>query len=158
MKLLGVFLLFLCSSSIGVYLAFKSRKKVSDLKELINFLKHVRTRIVYFNAPLNTIYSGYTADSQGFREFLKSLKTAEMYDILNDSPPLSLSKNSMDALKEMSKELGKTFKDKQTAMLDNCINLLEKEYTETNAKAPQTYKLYISLGIYIGILLVILFL
>ena len=81
-----------------------------------------------------------------------------MYSVLTEGAPLTMSKNTLDALKEMSKELGKTFKDKQEAMLDNCIALLEKEYREKKNDFPQTYKLYVSLGIYVGILLVILFL
>lgn len=158
MKLLGAFLLFICSCSTGIYFALRNKKQLSDLKETINFLQYIKTRIVYFNSPLNNIYSGFTTDSHSFSAFLSELQNREMYSVLTEGAPLTMSKNTLDALKEMSKELGKTFKDKQEAMLDNCIALLEKEYREKKNDFPQTYKLYVSLGIYVGILLVILFL
>lgn len=158
MKLIGALLLFICSCSTGGFLALKTKRRLSDLKETINFLKHIKTRIVYFNSPLNNIYSEFTTDSPNFSIFLEELEKREMYDVLKHGTSLNLSKNSLEILAEMSKELGKTFKDKQTAMLDNCIILLEKEYDEKKNTSPQTYKLYVSLGIYVGILLVILFL
>lgn len=158
LKVFGLVTVLLSCIGGGVYSAYKIRLELYDLKETLYFVKYIKNRIEHLNSPLNEIYSTYKSENPRFILFLESLTEQSPKRNGIDSGCLCLSQKARDALKEMDGYLGKTQRKEQLNLLNYTIEILKNEYDILEKKTPEKTKLSVTLYIYAGLMLIILFL
>lgn len=157
MKAVGLCLIFSCCLSLGFYSSYKTKTGLKRLREIIKFLNHIKTKIEFFSSTLEDIYNNYTSDDDTVNLFINDISKFGWSVALNNSKDLYLSEKAKSYLKDYGSFLGKSNKDEQIIHNDYYIRQLEEEYKLLESEAEKKIKLSLSLGIYIGLMLVILF-
>ncbi len=157
MKLFGLILIFLCSSLCGAYSSYKTNMALKQLRGIINFMRYIKNQIEYFNAPIDSIYESFDAESEQFKSFLCNVSMIGWKKTLEGNNELYFPDNVSEILKQFGATLGKSGKDEQLSLCEYYIGLLESEYKKMESDAPQKMKITMALGVSAGIMLVILF-
>ena len=157
MKILGLTFIFLCTTSVGIYMSYKTKTSVKQLYETICFIKHIKNQIEFFNPPLSDIYQSFEPKTKAFEYFLSIISSDSWDKALEKSEKLYFSENTVKMLTEYGKAIGKTNRQEQILNCDYYIQQLENEYKEVSIKAPEKIKLNMSVSIYIALMIVILF-
>ena len=158
LKPLGLIIILLNCIGGGLYSAYKTRTELYDLKETLSFIKHIKNGIEHFNSTLDEIYSTYKTENHRFLIFLENIKSKGMLHSVIDNSTLFLNKKTREILYEMSVYLGKTQRNEQLNLLNYTIEKIKNEYDILEKKAPEKTKLSLTLYIYAGLMLIILFL
>ena len=156
MRYVGLLILFVCPTIFGYILAKNERKRTENLHEILNLVYHIKNKIEHFNSPLNEIYDSFDCGDV-IRVFVNDTKNNGWATSLEDAKHL-FDIDVYNILAQFFEGLGKTNQDAQIKHCEFYKNLLEEKYKISSEKTKSQSKLKITLGIYAGILLVILFL
>jgi len=156
-KTLGLCLIFLSSVSIGFLVSHKTKEGAKNLREIIKFINYIKNQIEFFNASLEEIYSSYKTDNDTFNNFVNDISEHGWNIALSTAYNMCLPQRIIQELKNYSSLLGKSNKDEQLIHNNYYINFFENEYRLLEKSTTEKTKVSISLGIYIGMMLVILF-
>lgn len=118
-------------------------------------MNHSKNQIHYFNTPTNEIFESFTPKDKHFKTFIQSvdLSGKEAHSCTLNPIPQEIE----STVEEYTNKLGKTSKTDQIALIERCEKEIEKYYKELTEQAPNKIKLSLSLGVYCGLMLIILF-
>ena len=157
MKLAGIILASICTVGIGLYKAVYLKKEMELMDNLLDLMKYIKSNIEYYNMPLIDIYKSYIPKKASFGDTVD--------EIANDGWAKTLEKNKYSYLSPQTKKLiadygnalGCTYKEGQLQHNGYYIGEMTKMLDEAKVYTPQRMKVYISLGVYAGLLMIILF-
>lgn len=153
---------------IGTFKARKLKQREYVLRDMITFLKLVENEIKYM---LNILPNAYEIARQKLNTILKIQIGQIVVDMLDtnniDKIEDSIEKNISDieCLEKYDKEiiistlknLGRSDIEGQINIIENTVNILENQIGEANKIKNTNSKLYKTIGIIAGLMLVIIF-
>ncbi len=140
MKLLGLILMFVFSCAMGICFAKTQRNISSNSKNLLNSMIKAR-RILKYSKPDKIKLMNEIGYSDFLNQFKGSLLDLEMYTVT----------------KLYFDEMGSRDFNSEVESLNYTISILENRYIDVEKTCSQNQKLYISLGIIVGLLFLIVF-
>ena len=157
-------LFFMASTYVGIAVSNKYKNRVNDLKEFKSMLNIMNTKIRYTYEPIGEIalaISKVSENSVGniFKEICKQLKTktiSEAWDIAIDNYGNNFSKEDKTIIKSMGKMLGKTDVDGQLCEINQAEEFLKLQIEKAEKEKQKNEKLYKSLGMAIGMAIIII--
>ena len=157
-------LIFMSSTYIGILISNKYKNRVNDLKEFKSALNIMNTKIRYTYEPIGEIamdISGIAKSNVGyiFRELHKQLKIKPIFEAWNiaiDTYGNNFSKEDKNIIKSMGKMLGKTDIDGQLSEISQAEEFLKIQIEGAEKERQKNEKLYKSLGMTIGMAIVII--
>lgn len=156
MKALGLIIIFLCPITIGAYSSHKTKTALIQLRGMIDFMNYIKSRIEYFNTPINDIYTAYENNESSLSELVFNISVSGWTQALESTQKIYLPNDIIEKLDQFGSYLGKSNKNEQLAHCDYYISLLENEYQKLKEEAPQKTKISLALGLSCGLMLVIL--
>lgn len=153
---------------IGTYKARKLKQREYILREMVTFLKLVENEIKYM---MNILPNAYEIARQKLSTELK-IKIGQIVVDMLDSENLtyidgsieknisdieSLDKYDKEVIISTLKNLGRSDVEGQINIIQNTINILENQISEANEIKNTNSKLYKTIGIITGLMLVIIF-
>ena len=156
------------SAYIGTYKSRKLKEREYILREMVTFLKLVENEIKYM---VNILPNAYEVARQKLNTELK-IKIGQIVVDMLDYENLtyvegSIEKNISDieCLEKYDKEviistfknLGRSDVDGQINIIENTVNILESQIIEANEIKNINSKMYKTIGIITGLMLVIIF-
>lgn len=171
LKLIG-FLLILASTTIsGFYFAFRLKERCRQLRELLRILQVLETEIYYGSTPLASAFKQMGKQGEGAvaRLFTRCAHYLEHTDgwttyacwkraIEDVKPRLALKEGDLEWLYHLGKVIGGSDRQdqhKHIRLIMTHLTQAEKEAEEEQAKQEKMYK---TLGVLAGLLIVILML
>lgn len=161
MKTVFITAIMLCSAGIG-YGLYKWIKESLDYASLVfDFMIFTKQKITYHNAPLTEIYSDFSKENRKLLQKFDNRKS----ELQPNDPPIKLSdsiseklpKEAKIILSDFENDLGKTNKSEQLKIMDYHIERYERGLDKLKEELPKKAKLYLSLCLTSGILIIILF-
>ena len=157
-------LIFLSSTYIGILISSKYKNRVNDLNEFKRTLNVIKTKIRYTYEPIGDICEeiaqiNSTSIGKLFEEVNKLLKTkpiTEAWDIAIDTYGNNFSKEDKKLIKSFGKMLGKTDKEGQVSQILELQEFLSLQIDKAEMERQKNEKLYKSLGMVIGIAIIII--
>ena len=146
-----------CACCIGFVKAREAKKELIFTDNLLDLFKHIRNNIEYFNLPLDEIFNSYSPKHKIFGSFFEQIKVCGWSDVIARKEYNYISAKTFRLIAEYGNELGKSDKDNQLKLSGFYIDELTEIYNELSQRVPQKMRVYISLGFYTGILIIILF-
>lgn len=160
LKTFGVILLL--SGSLYLCFCFTQfeRRRLQQCEGLLLLLRHIKAQISCFHMPLGRIYATFSSEELERCGFLEALRQTEDISKALDSAKgeMWLSGEEMTLLRAFSGEVGASYVEEQIACCDYYIGQLEQAYAERKTALPARRKLYRSLFITGGLMLVIILL
>lgn len=159
LKYFGILLIFSGCSFAGFLLALKKKKDICYIEAMIEFIKYIKFKVIYFRSELCEIYDGFDNKFLGNCGYLQRLRKEGMEKVTKEySGRFFVREHEYEALISFTMSIGKSAWENQVEMCDKLIILLEKYYTELNEKYPNEKKLLSSLGIIAGLLFAVILL
>ncbi len=158
MKIFGLSLIFVCSVGIGVYISRIQKKVLEQAKEILDFMIYIKQQIEYFNMPLNEIYSSFENQNQIFSSLVNEISANGWNISLKNKNNIILPDNCISILNNFGNMLGKSEKKDQLQKCNYYIREFELEYEKLKQNIPQKTKASFALSIYIGLMIIIIFL
>lgn len=156
-KTTGLLLVLGSSIGIGAYFSHRENTSLIHLRQLISFIHYIKKQIEYFNTPMCDIYQTFDTRDDTIIGFITEVSKSGWGIALENTKALALPKNIISLLEEFGTTLGKSEKKDQISLCNYYATALEKEYEELSKKLPERKKVSLALGIYTGLMLVLLF-
>ena len=138
-------------SVIAVYTAFCirrfGRERISFHVAVIDFITYVKQQINYFCTPTNKLIDNYSD---------KRIVDSGVFDKEGIDTNIYLDARGKKLLKDFFAKLGKSSADDQIANCDYTIQALNSLLSEYKADIPKKYKVYSTLTLIAGAMLLIL--
>lgn len=157
-------LIFLSSTYIGILISSKYKNRVNELKEFKSALNIMDTKIRYTYEPIGDIcleisQINDTNIGKLFKEVSKLLKSntiTEAWNIAIDTYGNNFSKEDKNIIKSLGKMLGKTDVNGQVSQIEQLHEFLYSQIEKAEIDRQKNEKLYKSLGMVIGIGIIII--
>ena len=158
----------LCITSyIGIEKANYLKSREDILTDMITFLKLVENEMIYM---LNSLPNSYEISRQRLTSKLKDVIGAIVLDMNEygaDKIDMSIT-NNINLLSELNqydkdiiistlKNLGRSDLESQNNIIDNAITILRKQINEANSIKNKNSKVYRTVGIITGLIIVVVF-
>lgn len=158
----------LCITSyIGIEKANYLKSREDILTDMITFLKLVENEMIYM---LNSLPNSYEISRQRLSSKLKDVIGAIVLDMSEygvDKIDMSIT-NNINLLSELNqydkdiiistlKNLGRSDLESQNNIIDNAITILRKQINEANSIKNKNSKVYRTVGIITGLIIVVVF-
>jgi len=156
--------IFISCSLIGMFVSKKYSNRVNELKEFKNALNIFKTKIKYTYDTLPEIFDEISRSldsniSSVFKvasEKMNLCSAGEAWELALKMEDLSINSDDIDALKQLGKLLGKTDLDGQISRIDMTLEFLEKQIIIAEKLKYKNEKMYRTLGMIMGIAIVII--
>lgn len=170
MKLLGMVLVFLSTSSLGYLFALKYKMRRLMLKSMISSLNLFKIEITYSKAPLEEILMAISNSSDKNIKFVfyrtgvilsqnEGYTAGEAWEIaLNEWHNNYLKKEDVEILRSFGYGLGNSDVYNQEKNFDLTIEFLKRQLSNADEESKKNEKLYKNIGILAGLAIIILFL
>ena len=127
------------------------------MKSIIKFMYYIKNQIERFNTPLYVIYKNYAhSNSCEITDFVNDV-SRKGWTIAIANANIYLSVDTQKLLIEYGEYLGKSNKQEQVIHCNHYIEMIEEKYKELEKAAPDKIKLSLTLSVYSGLMLIILF-
>ena len=162
LKTMILILIFAISYLIGNMIAKKYSKRVEELEDMKNALNIIQTRIRFSKEPLTKI----------FKEISSISKNKEIFDKANENMKTMLAdtswrqavkntntnfkKEDIEIISNLGNMLGKTDSEGQINQIEEVKELLNIQIKNANIEKQKNEKLYKTLGMTIGLAIVII--
>ena len=170
-RMAGILLTLAASSALGVYLSNIYTFRRQDLLELKKALLILKSEIEYLAAPLTEAAANIAAKTTGpvsqlFANFAETLshntenETAYhlwLAAIEASKKDTFLNKEDIDTIAGFGKTLGYLDKQLQTEAIRLTISYIDAQITELQENSQKTSRMYKSLGVISGFLLLVIF-
>lgn len=159
-----IFILIICS-----YIGFSKSKeyieRVEELKKYENALNMFKAKIEFTYAPIKEIFeniskSVYQNQNNIFKMTIENLKYKDISEVWVNSIENyegNLNKEDKEIIKMFGKLLGKTDKDGQISEIKLSQNFIEAQIEKAENDKLKNVKLYRSLGIIVGLGIIVIF-
>lgn len=156
--------IFLSSSLIGILISKKYSNRVNELKEFKNALNIFKTKIRYTYAPLPEIFAEISENidsniSSVFKtasDKMTFCTAGEAWNLALTVEDLNIDDEDRNALKNLSKLLGKTDLEGQINQIEMTSDFLDKQIRKAENQRDKSEKMYRTLGMLMGMAIVIL--
>ena len=156
--------IFLSSSAIGILISKKYEDRVNELKEFKNALNIFKAKIKFTYDPIPEIFEQISIqmDSRPGRIFklachnMKLLTAGDAWNMAIDTDILSINEEDKNILKNLSKLLGQTDIDGQVNQIELTSQFLDQQIEKAEKERLKCEKMYRTLGIVIGLAIVII--
>lgn len=156
--------IFLSCSLIGTLISKKYLNRVNELKEFKNALNIFKTKIRYTYEPIPEIFSEISINvnsniSNVFKvasDKMQYCSAGEAWNLALKLDNLNINEEDINALSKLSKLLGKTDVEGQLSQIEMTSSFLDKQIEFAEKQREKSEKMYRSLGMIIGIAIVIL--
>lgn len=163
-KGLILILIFSTSSLIGIFLSKKYTNRVKNLKEFKVVLNQFETKIKYTYETIPEIFKNISNNtnieiSKIFLNAVNKMKVEEAGIAWNeaiDNSNIEINKEDKNVLKNLSKLLGKTNLEGQLSEIELTNTFLDKQIELAEKEKIKNEKLYKTLGICVGLVIVII--
>lgn len=163
-KILIYTCIFLSSSAIGLLISKKYEERVNELKEFKNALNMFETKIKFTYEPIPEIFDQIAKQMQTTvgRTFklassnMEVLTAGDAWDIAVDTNVLNINDEDKNILKNLSKLLGKTDIDGQISQIELTSKFLDEQIEKAEKERVKSEKMYRTLGMVIGLAIVII--
>ena len=157
LKYLGMILIVLSSTLIGSRLAISEKRRIERSEALCELVHFIYREIECFRTPLDDIYMRFSSpvlDNCGFmsdtRE--KSLK----YALENMKDSLSYREQTVSEIISFADGLGKSEYQDQIARCKYTLSSMDADLKKAKEEYPKNRKMYTSLGLLSGLMIIIL--
>ena len=153
MKELVLILIFAAFSISGLYAANKEKKRLDLLSEVVRLIGYMGSEIDLYRRELTDIYISFESpllDRSGFSQALGQ------YGFERAAKTLSLDAESKRLLCDLGSTLGMLPVNEQNAKIKSCLRGLESILDTSRQEYPKKRKLYISFGLMLGAIIVII--
>lgn len=158
LKILGLSLVFISFVGIGFYSTRVQRYALEQTKEMLDFMYYIKQQIEYFNTPLSEIYSSFDNQNQLFSSLIKDISLNGWTVALKNKKEIFVPQKCLSIITDFGNTLGKTGKKDQLEKCDYYIKEFEQEYEFLKESTPQKTKTSFALYVYVGLMIIILFL
>ncbi len=156
--------IFLSCSLIGILISKKYSNRVNELKEFKNALNIFKTKIRYTYAPLPEIFAeiSESIDSNIGTVFKRAAEkmnicaAGEAWDLALKMEDLNIDDEDRNALKNLSKLLGKTDLEGQVNQIEMTSDFLDKQIRKAENQRDKSERMYRTLGMIMGMAIVII--
>ena len=156
--------IFLSCSLIGLLISKKYTNRVNELKEFKNALSMFKTKIRYTYAPLPEVFKeiSESIDSNISSVFKKAAEKMEIcpageaWCAALNIEDLNIDNEDRNALKNLSKLLGKTDLEGQVNQIEMTSDFLDKQINKAESLRDKSEKMYRTLGMIVGMAIVII--
>lgn len=156
--------IFLSSSTIGILISKKYEERVNELKEFRNALNMFKTKIKFTYEPIPDIFKEIsdTINPRTGKIFkvasnnMKLLAAGEAWNMAIDTDGLNINDEDKNILKNLSKLLGQTDIEGQINQIDLTSSFLDKQIEKAEKEMVKNEKMYRTLGMIIGLAIVII--
>lgn len=156
--------IFLSCSAIGMLISKKYEERVNQLKEFKNALNMFETKIKFTYEPIPEIFdqiSNQMKTNTGKTFKLAScnmevLTAGEAWNIAVDTNTLSINEEDRNILKNLSKLLGQTDIEGQISQIKLTSKFLDEQIEKAEKEKLKNEKMYRTLGMVIGLIIVII--
>ena len=158
--------IFISSSLIGIMISRKYANRVSELKDFRTALNMFKTKVRYTYEPVPEIFKEISSSITSnignvFRlasNNMKLVSAGKAWEMSLDSSALNITEEDKNSLKNLGKQLGKTDLDGQVKDIEVTQVFLEEQIIKAEAERIKSEKMYRSLGMVIGLAIVIILL
>lgn len=163
-KILIYTFIFLSCSLIGILMSRKYINRVNELKEFKNALNIFKTKIRYTYEPIPEIFAEISENvnpsiSTVFKQAagkMDVLAAGEAWDLALKIDDLNINDEDRNALKNLSKLLGKTDLQGQLSQIEMTSDYLDEQILKAEREKNKNEKLYRTLGMILGMAIVII--
>lgn len=156
--------IFLSCSLIGILISKKYVNRVNELKEFKNALNMIKTKIRYTYAPLPEIFAEISENvdtniSNVFKNAAEKMNictAGEAWDLALKIEDLNINNEDRNALRNLSKLLGKTDLEGQLNQIEMTSDFLDKQIRTAENQRDKSEKMYRTLGMIMGLAIVII--
>ena len=156
--------IFLLSSLIGVLISRKYVSRVDELKEFKNALNLFKTKIRYTYEPLPDIFSEISNSTNSnisnvFRvasNKMNVLPAGVAWNIALDLDKLNINEEDKSISNKLGNLLGKTDISGQLNQIELTTDFLDEQISKAEKEKEKSEKLYKTLGMIIGLAIVII--
>ncbi len=156
--------IFLSCSLIGILVSNKYRNRVNELKEFKNALNIFKTKIRYTYEPIPEIFEQISKNTNSnianvfgvASEKMKVLAAGEAWNLALNMEELNINEEDKLALSNLSKLLGKTDVTGQLNQIELTTDFLESQIKKAEQQRDKSEKMYRTLGMLIGMAIVII--
>lgn len=161
--IISLLIIYVCTY-LGIYKAKKFEARERELKRIKNSLAFFKSKIEFTYEPIKEIFTQISKLVYLHKDniFLRTTNYLEEFNV-NDSwnkavdETVDLNKEDREVLKMFGKLLGKTDKNGQISEIEISQSFIEKQIEKAEQEKNKNSKLYKSLGISLGIGIVIVF-
>lgn len=162
LKILGSVFIVISSALIGILCAKNERRRVEQLEGILGMLRHIREQISYFRRTKSKILTSFSDRRPEMRVFMSNLH-ANACDahpltaaIERSGPRLMLTAEEKDKLITYDKQFGCHNGESEIRCCDYYISIFEEILEKEKKEMPGKIKLYRTLTLMGGLMLVIL--
>ena len=147
---------------ITLYLCYEaSRMELRRVRQTEGFLlliRHIKAQISCFCAPLADIFEEFENSSLESIGFTAALREGGFsYAVEKCREKIYLDPEEINMLSSFGEELGKSYREEQLECCDYYIGELESSYSRTRDEQPRRSRLYRSLLLTGGLMVIIVF-
>ena len=162
-KIMVYSVIFLTSSLIGILISKKYSNRVNELKEFKNALNIFKTKIRYTYEPIPEICKeiSFSTNSNISNVFevaaskMNLFTAGEAWTIALKMEDLSINEDDKIVLNNLSKLLGKTDIQGQIGQIELTQDFLDEQIRKAELNRTKNEKMYRTLGMVIGLAIVI---
>lgn len=155
---------FVITTFLGLMMANKFKDRVKDLKAIRSILNIIETKIKYTYEPLPQIFEDISNKYNGSigemfkmsKNMMKQLSADEAWAFALDRSNTNMNIEDLEILKNLDKMLGKTDAEGQLSEIELMKNFIDVQIKKAEEEQVKNEKLYKSLGITVGLALVII--
>ena len=156
--------IFLSCSLIGILISKKYVNRVNELREFKNALNMFKTKIRYTYEPLPQIFAEISQNidsniSNVFRtasDKMNICTAGEAWDLALRFEDLNIDEEDRNALRNLSKLLGKTDLQGQLNQIEMTSDFLDQQIRKAENQKDKSEKMYRTLGVIMGMTIVII--
>ena len=156
--------IFLSCSLIGILISKKYVNRVNELREFKNALNIFKTKIKYTYDPLPEIFAEISENidsniSNVFKtasDKMNICAAGEAWDLALKMDELNIDEEDRNILRNLGKLLGKTDMQGQVNQIEMTSDFLDKQIKKAENQKDKSEKMYRTLGMIIGMAIVIM--
>lgn len=164
-KYIILIMLLFSSSYIGLLIAKKYQNRVNELKEMKSLLTIFSTKIKLTYEPIPQIFEELGNKENSNISYIFKIASKEMKELpagkawlkALDTKNTNLKKEDIETLKGLSNLLGKVDIEGQVNEIQLVDNFLDTQIENAEEESKKSEKMYKTLGITIGLAMVIVF-
>lgn len=158
-KYIGLFLIFIVCTFFGSGLAVAEKRRIERSESIRNLIAHISREIECFRTPLENIYYSFVSEILENCGILEKIRSSGLKNALEEKGNLfCFSDKTFGALINFSDFLGKSEYTDQISRCKYILSLIDEDIKKSREAYPKNRKMYSSLGILAGIMIVILLL
>ena len=162
LKIIILILIFITSYLIGNKIAKQYSKRVEELEDMKNSLNILETKIRFSKEPLSVIFKeigNLSKNKEIFKKANENMRTmlaGDSWKEAIENSNTNLKKEDIEILSTLGNMLGKTDSEGQVNQIEEIKELLNIQIKTANIEKQKNEKLYKTLGMTIGLAIVII--